>query len=56
MHTSRLWNVCIKLSFLAFMLVGVLSLNAGRSLAATNPGTVTEYTIPTANSFPGDIK
>ena len=56
MRTSRLWNVCIKLSFVAFMLAGALGLNAGRALAASNPGSITEYTIPTPNSFPGDIK
>jgi virginiamycin B lyase len=55
-QTSRLWNVCIKVSFVAFMLAGALGLNAGRVLAASSPGSITEYTIPTANSFPTDIR
>src|SRR5579884_1411446 len=55
MQTPRLWNVCFKLGFVVFMLAGILSLNGGRVLAASNPGSITEYTIPSTNSFPGDI-
>ncbi len=62
MLSSRSLKLFLKFGFVTFMLVGLLSLAPFSALAATrNPsssgaGNVTEYTIPTANSFPGDIK
>ena len=61
MNKKRFWKNSLKLGFVSFMMVGVMGLSQASVYAApvahpaTQPGTVTAYTIPTPNSSPGGI-
>ena len=53
MRVSHFCTLFIKLSFMVVTLVGVLGLTVPIALAAS--GSISEFRIPTADSFPGDI-
>src|SRR5579872_4200212 len=53
MRVSHFCMLFIKLSFIAVALIGVLGMTVPIAQAASGP--INEYTIPTADSFPGDI-
>ena len=53
MRVSHFCTLFIKLSFMVVTLVGVLGLTVPIAQAASGP--ISEFRIPTADSFPGDI-
>src|SRR5436309_2462457 len=54
MRVSHFCTLIVKLSFIIVTLVGVLGLTVPIAQAAVSSG-ISEFKIPTADSFPGDI-